>query len=96
MKKQFVEDLRDGNVVNDYFVATRKDLRDTQSGGKFLGMVFKDRSGEIGGVMWNNAVSVSSLFEVGEVKMHVGQVDSGPALKPRIALLLALGGHLGF
>ena len=67
MKKQFVTDLQDGNVVNDYFVATRKDLRDTQSGGKFLGMVFKDRSGEIGGVMWNNAVSVSSLFEVGDV-----------------------------
>ena len=67
MKKQFAADLQDGDVINDYFVATRKDLRDTQSGGKFLGMVFKDRTGEIGGVMWNNAVSVSSLFEVGDV-----------------------------
>ena len=67
MKKQFVETLQDGDVVNDYFVATRKDLRDTQAGGKFLGKVFKDKSGDIGGVMWNNAVSVSGLFEVGDV-----------------------------
>lgn len=67
MKKQFVENLQEGDVVNDYFVATRKDLRDTQAGGKFLGMVFKDRTGEIGGVMWNNAVSVSNLFDVGDI-----------------------------
>lgn len=67
MKKQFVDTLQDGDVVNDYFVATRKDLRDTQSGSKFLGMVFKDKTGDIGGVMWNNAISVAGLFEVGDV-----------------------------
>ena len=67
MKTQFVETLQEGDVVNDYFVATRKDLRDAQSGNKFLGMSFKDRTGEIGGVMWNNAVSVAGMFEVGDV-----------------------------
>ncbi len=67
MKKQYVADFQDGDVINDYFVATRKDLRDTQNGGKFLGMVFKDKTGELGGVMWNNAVSVAALFEVGDV-----------------------------
>ncbi len=67
MKQQFVERLQEGDVVNDYFVATRKDLRDTQRGSKFLGLVFKDRTGEIGGVMWNNAQSVAALFELGDV-----------------------------
>ena len=67
MKKQYIAGLQEGDVVNDYYIATRKDLRDTQSGGKFLGMVFKDKTGEIGGVMWNNAVSVASLFELGDV-----------------------------
>lgn len=67
MKNQFVATLEEGDVVNDYYVAVRKDLRDTQSGGKFLGMVFKDKSGEIGGVMWNNAVSIAQLFELGDV-----------------------------
>ena len=76
MKKQFVAKLQEGDKVNDYFVATRKDLRDTQSGGKFLGMVFKDRTGEIGGVQWNNAVSAASLFEVGDVVNVRGTVTS--------------------
>jgi 3'-5' exoribonuclease len=76
MKKQFVENLQESDVVNDYFVATRKDLRDTQAGGKFLGMVFKDRTGELGGVMWNNAVSVSGLFDVGDIVNVRGTVNT--------------------
>lgn len=76
MKKQFVESLQEGDVVNDYFVAVRRDLRDTQSGGKFLGMVFKDRTGEIGAVLWNNAVSVAALFEVGDVVNVRGSISS--------------------
>jgi 3'-5' exoribonuclease len=67
MKKQFVNLLQEGDVVNDYFVATRKDLRNTQSGGKFLGLVFRDKTGEIGGVVWNNAETVAGRFELGDV-----------------------------
>ena len=76
MKEQFVERLQEGDVVNDYFVAARKDLRDLQSGGKFLGMVFKDRTGEIGGVLWQNAPSVARLFEVGDVVNVRGTVTT--------------------
>lgn len=67
MKKQFVNLLQEGDVVNDYYVATRKDLRNTQSGGKFLGLVFRDKTGEIGGVVWNNAETVATRFELGDV-----------------------------
>lgn len=76
MKRQFVSSLQEGDVVHDYFVATRKDLRDMQSGGKFLGLVFKDKTGEIGGVMWNNAVSVANLFELGDVVTVRGTVNN--------------------
>lgn len=67
MKTQFVESLQDGDTVNDYFVAVRKDLREQQNGGKFLGLVFKDRTGEVGGILWNNAVAVAKLFALGDV-----------------------------
>lgn len=70
MKRQFVTDLQEGDTVNDYFVAVRKDLRDQLNGGKFLGMVFKDRTGEVGGILWSNAQAVARLFEVGDV-VHV-------------------------
>jgi len=67
MKTQFVETLQESDIVNDYFVATHKDLRTQPNGAKFLGMVFKDRTGEIGGILWHNATSVARLFEVGDV-----------------------------
>lgn len=76
MKNQFVNKLQDGDYVNDYFVATRKDLRAKQSGGKFLGMVFQDRTGDIGGVMWNNAPETARLFEVGDAVNVRGKVST--------------------
>lgn len=76
MKKQFVTSLQDGDVINDYYIAARKDLRDTQRGGKFLGLVFKDKTGEIGGVLWNNAASIAQLFELGDVVDVRGTVNT--------------------
>lgn len=76
MKNQYVNSLQEGDFVNDYFIAIRKDLRDRQTGGKFLGMVFKDRTGEIGGILWNNALEVAKLFELGDVVNVRGKVNS--------------------
>lgn len=76
MKRQFVAQLQEGDSVNDYFVAVRKDLRDQSGGGKFLGMVFKDKTGEIGGILWSNAQSVARLFEIGDVVNVRGTVAS--------------------
>lgn len=70
MKRQFVNDLQEGDTINDYFVAVRKDLRTKQDGGKFLGMVFRDKTGEIGGILWTGAVEVARQFEIGDV-VHV-------------------------
>jgi 3'-5' exoribonuclease len=76
MKNQYVSNLQEGDFVNDYFIAVRKDLRDRQTGGKFLGMVFKDRTGEIGGILWNNASEVAKLFDLGDVVNVRGKVNS--------------------
>lgn len=75
-KKQFVNALQEGDTLNDYFVAVRKDLRDQQNGRKFLGMVFKDRTGEVGGILWSNAVSVARLFEAGDIVNVRGTVTT--------------------
>ena len=76
MKRQFVSTLQEGDQVNDYFLAARKDLRDQANGGKFLGMVFRDKTGEIGGILWTNAATVARLFEVGDVVNVRGTVSS--------------------
>ncbi|HOV74553.1 MAG TPA: HD domain-containing protein [Candidatus Hydrogenedentes bacterium] len=76
MKKQFVATIQEGDTVNDYFLAARKDLREQANGSKFLGMVFKDRTGEIGGILWNNAASIARQFEIGDVVNVRGNVTS--------------------
>ncbi len=75
MKHQFVKDLREGDTVNDIFLAARNDLRTKQDGGKFLGMVFRDKTGEMGGIMWNNAMEASKMFQVGDVVNVRGRVN---------------------
>lgn len=76
MKTQFVETLQEGDVVNEHFVAVHKDLRSQPNGGKFLGMVFKDRTGEIGGILWHNAVAIAQMFSVGDVVNVRGTVST--------------------
>lgn len=76
MKTQFVETLQEGDVVNDHFVAVHKDLRSQTNGGKFLGVVLKDRTGEIGGVLWHNAAAIARMFSVGDVVNVRGSVSS--------------------
>ena len=76
MKRQYVSSLQEGDQVNDYFLAARKDLREQSNGNKFLGMVFKDKTGEIGAILWTNAASVARLFEVGDVVNVRGTVSS--------------------
>lgn len=75
MKNQYVNTLEEGAAVNDYFVAVRKDLRNQQNGKKFLGMVFKDKTGSVGGVLWNNAPEVASRFNQGDVVNVKGRVN---------------------
>jgi 3'-5' exoribonuclease len=75
MKKQFVNQLQEGDVVNDYFIAVRKDLRSKQDGGLFLGMVFKDKTGDVGGIMWNNAANTAQRFNPGDVVNIRGKVN---------------------
>lgn len=75
MKNQYVNALQEGDYVNDYFIATRRDLRTKQDGKNFLGMAFRDKTGEIGGVMWQNANETARLYEPGAVVNVRGRVN---------------------
>ncbi|HOV60676.1 MAG TPA: HD domain-containing protein [Candidatus Hydrogenedentes bacterium] len=76
MKRQYVAELRDGDRVNDYFLVVRKDLRARQNGGRFLGLVLRDKTGEIGAVAWDGVDALSRLFEVGDVVAARGMVHT--------------------
>jgi len=91
MKRQYVIELREGDRVNDYFLAARKELRSRQNGGKFLGLVLRDKTGEIGAVAWDSAEMMGRLFEMGDVIAVRGTVQTYQGrLQVRVESIAAL------
>ncbi len=76
MKYQYIVDLREGNEVNDYFLITSKNLREQPSGDKFLGFVIRDKTGEMGGILWEKPEQIAKRIEVGDVAVIKGIIKS--------------------
>lgn len=72
MKYQYIADLQEGNEVNDYFLMTSKNLREQPSGDKFLGFVVRDKTGEMGGILWEKPEQIAKRIEVGDVVVVKG------------------------
>ncbi len=76
MKYQYIADLHEGNEVNDYFVITTKTLREQSTGEKFLGFVIRDKTGEMGGILWEKPEETARKIEVGDVVVVKGCIKS--------------------
>ncbi|HOK10349.1 MAG TPA: CRISPR-associated endonuclease Cas3'' [Candidatus Hydrogenedens sp.] len=74
MKYQYVADLHEGDEVNDYFLFVHKDLKTQPSGEKFLGFAVRDKTGEIGGIVWEKPAEIARKIEVGDVVVVKGTV----------------------
>jgi 3'-5' exoribonuclease len=53
MPRRFVSDLKDGEVVDDVFLVSDKQLRANRNAALYLSIDLRDRSGLINGRMWN-------------------------------------------
>ena len=54
MKKQFINSIKTGDIVDDIFVVSEKNLAQKKDGNNFLNVSFSDKTGIIKGVVWNN------------------------------------------
>ena len=63
MKKQFVNDLKPGDFVDDIFMLSEKAVAQKKDGNNYLNVVLSDKTGRIKGVVWDN----------------VGRIAAGPA-----------------
>ena len=66
-KSVYVKDIRPGVRVNDLFLVTEKNLAFSQKGTPYLNIRLKDRTGEVDGKVWENAVEIDKLFGKGDV-----------------------------
>jgi len=62
MKKQSIDQLREGAVVGDFFAVAECDRKMTGANKAFLSLVFADATGRIPGVAWDNIDRLATIL----------------------------------
>ncbi|HEY1186706.1 MAG TPA: OB-fold nucleic acid binding domain-containing protein [Gemmata sp.] len=75
MARRFVEQLRDGDNLEDVYLVTDKQLRANRNGNPFLLLELRDRTGGIQARMWNAGDHVARGFDPGDFLFAVGKVQ---------------------
>ena len=60
MKKQFIDAIKAGDVVDEIFVLSEKYLAPKKDGKNFLNVTLSDKTGKIKGVIWDNVEKINS------------------------------------
>ena len=75
MSRRFVEQLRDGDNLDDVYLVTDKQLRANRNGNPFLLLELRDRTGGIQGRMWNAGEQQARGFDPGDFLHATGKVQ---------------------
>ncbi|MDP3038311.1 MAG: OB-fold nucleic acid binding domain-containing protein, partial [Deltaproteobacteria bacterium] len=62
MEKVFVNQLKKGHAVESIFLVREKSLTRTKTGNLYLSLRLADRTGEVEGRIWENALDFGALF----------------------------------
>jgi len=66
-KKIYVSDIRTGDRVSEVFLAGEKTLAYSQKGSPYLNIRLRDRTGEVDGKVWDNALAWDKAFKKGDL-----------------------------
>ncbi|MCF8054746.1 MAG: HD domain-containing protein [Deltaproteobacteria bacterium] len=69
MKKIFVKDIKAGDRLKDLFLIAEKTMAHSQKGAPYLNIKLKDRTGEVMGKVWDNALSLDLLCKKGDIAL---------------------------
>ncbi len=72
----WVEELRENDTVNGFYLAKLKRLGTTRKGDPFLTLVLADRTGEVEAKVWEDAEAVNAGFAEGDVVEVEGRAGS--------------------
>jgi 3'-5' exoribonuclease len=75
MTRRFVDQLRDGDALDDVYLAQDKQLRANRNGNLYVQLELRDRTGGISARMWNAGDAVFRAFENGDFVRAVGKVQ---------------------
>jgi len=66
MKHQYVSDLTPGDAIDDVFVLAEKNLAQKKDGNSYLTVTLADKTGTIGGVVWDNVERIAAAADSGD------------------------------
>ena len=66
MKSYFIAEMSPGDSIDDIFVIRTVDLKE-YSGGKMISVELVDKSGRVGGVIWNGTSDQMKIIKPGKV-----------------------------
>jgi 3'-5' exoribonuclease len=75
MARQFVQQMADGDAVEEVFLVVDKQVRANRNGNMYLQIELRDRTGSIGARLWNAAEPVVRSFEAGDFLLVKGKVQ---------------------
>ena len=73
--RRYVQQLADGDAVEEVFLVVDKQLRANRQGNRFLQLDLRDRTGSIGARLWNATEQQARSFEPGDFLLVKGKVQ---------------------
>lgn len=73
--RRFVDQLRDGDNLEDVYLVTDKQLRSNRNGNLYLLLELRDRTGGISARLWNAGDQVSRMVDPGDYVFATGKVQ---------------------
>src|SRR5437016_10860008 len=102
MSRRFVQQLADGDPVDEVYLVTDKQLRANRNGNLYLQLELRDRTGSMSARLWNAGEPLARSFESGDfvhikgkvqlfqgaLQIILSHVDRAPAEKVELAEFL--------
>jgi 3'-5' exoribonuclease len=66
-KSVYAKDIKAGDKVNEVFLAAEKNLAYSQKGSPYLNLRLRDRTGDVDGKIWENALAWDKAFKKGDL-----------------------------
>lgn len=74
MKRQFIKDLKAGQLIQEIYYLVGREIRDKRDGGSFLILELTDKTGSISGKIWDDAKEFMNLTIPGQFVRISGSV----------------------
>src|SRR5436305_10502762 len=75
MTRRFVDQLRDGDPLDDVYLVTDKQVRANRNGNQYLLLELRDRTGGISARLWNAGEPAARGFDPGDFLHATGKVQ---------------------